>query len=73
MNSSVIGPIVLKSQKHWSRKFIQKINDNVKLVGTTIVCLPHEDLGGFGPKIEGFCFMTDSIGLELLQQSKKLI
>jgi hypothetical protein len=69
MNSSVIGPIIphYLTETHWSTFFIKKINDNVKLVGTTIVCLPHTDKGGYGPKVEGFFFMVDQIGLNILK------
>jgi hypothetical protein len=74
MNSGVIGPILPHYYKeiHWSSIFINKINDRVKLVGTTIVCLPHVDVGGYGPKVEGFFFMTDSIGLNLLINEKTI-
>ena len=70
MNSGVIGPIIPHYFKniHWTDIFIKKINDNVKLVGTTIVCLPPTDDGGYGPKVEGFFFMTDNIGLELFKK-----
>ena len=69
MNSGVFGPIMPSyfTHEHWSNIFIRKINDRVKLVGTTIVCLPREDLGGYGPKIEGFFFLTDNVGLQLLK------
>lgn len=68
MNSGMIGPILphYVTEAHWSSIFIRKINDRVKLVGTTIVCLPHHDSGGYGPKVEGFFFMVDAIGLQLL-------
>lgn len=56
MNSSVIGPILKNKHEDWCSKFTTKINKKVKLVGTTIVCLPHTDLGGFGPKVERFFF-----------------
>ena len=74
MNSGVIGPILRDTfvESHWSNIFIQKINDRVKLVGTTIVCLPHTDAGGYGPKVEGFFFMVDSVGLELLEKQKTI-
>ncbi len=74
MNSGVIGPILPHyfSEAHWSNVFIKKINDNVKLVGTTIVCLPTHDLGGYGPKVEGFFFMTDNIGLDLFKKEKTI-
>lgn len=69
LNSGVIGPIIPHyfTSNHWSSIFIKKINDKVKLVGTTIVCLPEHDSGGYGPKVEGFFFMVDRKGLELLQ------
>ena len=74
MNSGVIGPIIPHyfTQHHWSNVFINKINDKVKLVGTTIVCLPQKDKGGYGPKVEGFFFMVDAIGLELLKNQKTI-
>lgn len=73
MNSGVIGPIVpTYFTDHWTNVFIKKINDKVKLVGTTIVCLPHHDLGGYGPKVEGFFFMVDQIGLDLLKNQKTI-
>jgi hypothetical protein len=34
-------------------------------VGTSIVCLPESDLGGYGPRIEGFAWATDRVGIEL--------
>jgi hypothetical protein len=72
MNSGVIGPIIPSYLRntdgwHWSQLFIAKITEMVKLVGTTIVCLPPEDAGGHGPKVEGFFFMTDQIGLEIIK------
>ena len=74
MNSGVIGPIIPHyfTETHWSNIFIKKINDSVKLVGTTIVCLPSWDKGGYGPKVEGFFFMVDNIGLELLKNQKNI-
>ena len=73
INSGVIGPILPHYFTiHWTNIFINKINDCVKLVGTTIVCLPHHDAGGYGPKIEGFFFMVDQIGLDLLKNQKTI-
>jgi len=74
MNSGVIGPILPHyfSQEHWSSIFIKKINNKVKLVGTTIVCLPGYDAGGYGPKVEGFFFMVDKTGLDLLVNQKNV-
>ena len=73
MNSGVIGPIIPHYYTdHWTSIFIRKINDKVKLVGTTIVCLPRTDSGGYGPKVEGFFFMTDAVGLALLKKQKTI-
>lgn len=74
MNSGVIGPIISHYfiETHWTSIFIKKITGRVKLVGTTIVCLPHYDDGGYGPKVEGFFFMVDKIGLTLLQNQKNI-
>lgn len=74
MNSGVCGPFTtyLSDSEDWTDRFISKINDTVKLVGTTIVCLPYEDAGGYGPKVEGFFFMTDSIGLRILKQKNTI-
>ena len=69
MNCGVIGPflpVYYPKNLHWSNIFIDRLNDQIKLVGTTIVCLPAHDKGGYGPKIEGFCFCSDKIGLSLL-------
>jgi len=69
MNSSVTGPFLplyYPKNLHWSNIFISKITDKVKLVGTSITVLPHTDDGGYGPKVEGFCFATDKIGFNIL-------
>ncbi len=73
MNSGVIGPILPhyleeNNFKHWTEYFIPKINDKVKLVGTTIVCMKEKDLKLYGPRVEGFFFLTDQIGLNLLKE-----
>lgn len=71
MNSGVFGPIMpAYITEHWSEIFIKKLIGLVKIVGTSIVCLRKDDLGGFGPKVEGFFFLTDSIGLGLLLEEE---
>lgn len=80
MNSGVLGPLVpaylwledATDARHWTNVFARKINEKVKLVGTTIVCLPHDDAGGFGPKVEGFFFMTDQLGLDLMKEERSI-
>jgi hypothetical protein len=72
-NSGVIGPILPHYFRgHWSDIFIGKINNVVKLVGTSIVCLPNTDEGGFGPKVEGFFFAVDALGLNLLKAEETI-
>lgn len=69
INSNVAGPFLpmyYPKTLHWSNIFISKITSQVKLVGTTISCLPAIDAGGYGPKVSGYCFATDNIGLNLL-------
>lgn len=72
MNSGVFGPVLPHyiDKTLWPNFFIQKINDKKKLIGTTITCLPACDPGGFGPKIEGFFFVTDLIGIKILLNEK---
>ena len=73
MNAGVFGPILKeKTDSHWSNLFINKINDKVKVVSTSIVCLPDSDVGGYGPKTEGFFFMTDNIGIKILRNEKTI-
>lgn len=69
MNSGVIGPILKNKNEEWYSQFTNKITNKVKLVGTTIVCLPHTDLGGFGPKVEAFFFLLDRVGLQLVLEN----
>ena len=60
---------------HWTRAFLDRLKNKdqgdfrgeVGLVGTTIVCLPHEDLGGFGPKVEGFAFAISQHALQIVR------
>ena len=66
LNSGVIGPILQNKNEEWYSKFTNRITDKVKLVGTSIVCLPASDLGGLGPKVEGFFFVLDKVGLQLV-------
>ena len=69
MNSGVLGPFLPDTHPkdiHWTELFIKKITDKVKLVGTSIYCIPDSHPEYNGPHVEGFCFMTDHIGLKLL-------
>ena len=72
LNSGVIGPVLKDRNREWYSDFTNKITKKVKLVGTTIVCLPPWDRGGFGPKVEGFFFLLDRVGLNLVLQDGKI-
>ena len=75
MNSGVIGPFLDDTRPtgvHWTQLFIKKITDKVKLVGTSIYCVPNSHPEYKGPRVEGFCFMTDNIGLHLLLDEKTI-
>jgi len=73
MNSGVFGPVIPQYiSSHWSEIFISKLTGLVKIVSTSIVCLPRSDLGGYGPKVEGFFFLTDESGLKLLLAEKTI-
>lgn len=74
LNGGVIGPIIPHYFKeHWSSVFISKINNKVKLVGTSIGCVNYDVEQPLpGPRVEGFFFMTDQIGLDLFIQEKTI-
>ncbi|DBB06321.1 TPA: hypothetical protein ACH3X1_011892 [Trebouxia sp. C0004] len=76
MNSSTRGPFVpaYHRQTAWSRIFTDKLNDEVKLVGSTISC-EGAPLGGDAeshwrqnPHVQSYVLATDQIGLQVLQQ-----
>ena len=83
INSSVRGPFlpayldgssgpVSSSSYHWTRAFTDKVDDHVKLVGSTVSC------GGSGPHpptphIQSYAVATDAIGLELLRRNDTVL
>jgi hypothetical protein len=75
INSGMLGPVltdtVWQSEIHWSNTFINKITNDVKLVGTTITC-PRNRYGE-GPQIESFFFVTDEIGLNIILDKGTII
>lgn len=76
LNDGVVGPFTpsyFPSSWHWSRAFLDKFTDEsdirgeIGLVGTSIVCLPKEDRGGLGPKVEAFAFAISRHALEIVR------
>ena len=41
-----------------------------QVVASSLVCLPPEDAGGAGPKVESWAFGTDSEGLDVLARNR---
>lgn len=75
LNCSVVGPYLpsyFPKKLHWSTIFTDKIKNNTKLVGTTISCLPLSDINNGGPKIGGYFFATDDIGLQLIRNRQDI-
>lgn len=70
MNATVIGPLFRTPEEttDWVRLFTSHLGSHeIKLFGTTIVALPPHDMGGYGPKVEGFFWCTDRQGVMLLR------
>jgi len=38
----------------WTDAFVHRLNTNVPIVSSSLVCLPAVDAGGYGPKVLGF-------------------
>ena len=54
LNSSVRGPFYpsyMPAGWHWPRAFTDRLRGRVKVVASSLVCLPEVDAGGFGPKV----------------------
>ncbi len=41
-----------------------------QVVASSLVCLPPEDAGGAGPKVESWAFGTDREGLDVLARNR---
>ena len=69
LNSSVRGPFYpsyMPLEWQWTMAYTQRIIGDVKLVSSSIVCLPKVDAGGYGPKAESWAFAIDQEGLDLV-------
>lgn len=65
LNSSVRGPFIPNYMPHgwqWTQAFTDRLSDEVKGVSSSLVCLPKEDAGGHGPKLESWAFALDQKG-----------
>ena len=61
LNSTVRGPFlpVWADVKNWTELFIRKLNDQVKLVGTTVCTLTDH------PHVQSMLLVTDRVGLQV--------
>ena len=69
LNSSVRGPFYpsyMPLEWQWTMAYIQRFTGDVRLVSSSIVCLPKVDAGGYGPKAESWAFAIDQEGLDLV-------
>lgn len=69
VNCGMTGPLLpsyVPPEFDWFSAFSNRLDDNVKLVGTYITCLPADDVSGTGARVEGHSFFTDRIGLKIL-------
>jgi hypothetical protein len=77
MNASVIGPMITDDDDDdvdWVDIFRQRFfRHEIGLLGTTIVCLPPTDAGGYGPRVEGFFWCTDPDGLRMIRDEKTIL
>ena len=68
LNSSTKGPFLPKYYPNlqWWMTYKILLKGNVHAVGSSLVCLPDEDLGGPGPRIESWAFATTLEAIQLL-------
>lgn len=69
LNCGVAGPIkpsYMPESWHWSSAFTDRLQKGIGLVGVSIACLYEEDLGGYGPKVEGFAFALSAAAKDAL-------
>ncbi|KAH8904883.1 hypothetical protein BR93DRAFT_945884 [Coniochaeta sp. PMI_546] len=60
LNASIRGPFLpMYSDYCWSDVFLNRITDSVKLVGTSMNCIPR-------PHVQSMLFATDDIGMSIL-------
>ncbi|KAH9887856.1 hypothetical protein F4778DRAFT_423720 [Xylariomycetidae sp. FL2044] len=60
LNASLRGPFLpLWSDQCWSDAYLDRLNEDVKLVGMTINCGPR-------PHVQSMIWATDAVGMELL-------
>jgi hypothetical protein len=71
LNASVRGPFLAKyaRRRPWTAVFDELFRDNVAAVGASLVCLPKEDAGGPGARLEGFAFALNHEGMRVARRA----
>ncbi|KAF6003575.1 hypothetical protein F1559_002859 [Cyanidiococcus yangmingshanensis] len=71
LNASVRGPFLPKyaRKRPWTTVFDALFRDNVAAVGASLVCLPKEDAGGPGARLEGFAFALSDEGVRAARRA----
>jgi len=75
INSSAKGPFVpsyMPVNWHWTHAYLVRFRDEVHAVSSSLVCLPDQDAGGPGPRIESWAFAVDQAGLRALEDAGAL-
>lgn len=72
LNSSTKGPFLPKyyPKLEWWMAYRNLLQNDVHAVGSSLVCLPKEDLGGPGPRIESWAFALTLEATQLLMKEK---
>lgn len=71
INSSTKGPFYpsyMPPSWHWTHAFLARFASgaDVRAVGSSLVCLPEQDAGGPGPRLESWAYALDRKGLKLV-------
>lgn len=72
LNSSVRGPFYpayMPPGWAWTRAYLDRFVDDVRAVSSSLVCLPPEDAGGYGAKLESWAFALDVVALDSLVEA----
>ncbi|BDA51679.1 hypothetical protein COCOBI_19-2350 [Coccomyxa sp. Obi] len=72
LNSSVRGPFYpsyMGPRWQWTEAFTNRLKGNIKVVASSLVCLPEIDAGGYGPKVESWAFATDAVAVQLIVEA----
>ena len=68
LNSSVRGPFYpsyMPAGWEWTQAYTARLTGRVKVVSSSLVCLPSLDKSGGGPRVESWAFALDEEGLGL--------